>query len=566
MSEIIKDLSKYNVLGTEFRAGQEEYITKMIQFSQDPTKKYMIFQGNVGIGKSLVALTSAKYISKNDNKTVFITSPKNILVDQYQHDYDKFMTVMKGGANYDCLMLPDCKYDHGPCHNTKCGVKNCPKASICPYRQAFANAKKDSIVLTNMHWLLCTSNISGLLPTRDLLIIDEAHSLDSTLLDFLTISYSGRILTALSKIVEHAQTNNFILYRKLRKDQLNLTNLLNIGLLENINPTNIDEISVLIDSIKFPIQEAKNEFDRVLKDFDAETLHSKEIPAWNEFNRDYNLLKNFLSKVDWFNYLKGFTPWLCDPTIDFKTKEITGFTVKPINALALAKIILPKIAHKVVFMSATIGKKEQFCKDLGVPDNTVEYVETESDFPKDKRPVYRDFVGVFNKANQETYLQNAVKKIDELLDKYPNYKGLIHTTTFTQCEYIQAHSKHRTRLLTHTTKDKPEVVEMFMKSNNAVLCSPSCKEGLDLKDDLCRFQIIVKVPWGDLTDKVVQVRLKEDPVWYANEAIKNLEQAYGRGMRSKTDWCDCYILDQSFQRLLGQHMDLFSKYFLEALV
>jgi Rad3-related DNA helicase len=105
-----------------------------------------------------------------------------------------------------------------------------------------------------------------------------------------------------------------------------------------------------------------------------------------------------------------------------------------------------------------------------------------------------------------------------------------------------------------------------MESPGKVLCSPSSKEGLDLKDDLCRFQIILKVPWGDLADKVVQARMKEDPIWYANEAVKNLEQAYGRGMRSKTDWCDCYILDQSFQRLLFQNYDLLSKYFREAII
>ena len=60
--------------------------------------------------------------------------------------------------------------------------------------------------------------------------------------------------------------------------------------------------------------------------------------------------------------------------------------------------------------------------------------------------------------------------------------------------------------------------------------------------------------------------MKADPTWYANEAVKNIEQAYGRGMRAKDDWCDCYILDQSFQRLLNVNRDLFSKYFLDAIV
>ena len=565
------DLQSYNVLGTPFRPHQEEYIRSLIKFYQQSNKKYMIFQGNVGIGKSLVALTTSKYISKNFKARVYLTSPKNILLDQYQNDYDSFLSVIKGGANYDCASISSCTYESAPCHISS-KKRKCPLESICPYKVAVSQAQKDPIVLTNMHWLLCSMKNPKICPQRDLLIIDEAHSLESILTDFLSLSYSGLFLLRLEKIKTRVFKDSFFLYEKIRqfyyKSSSTTHSFLNQSLLINDVTSDVGEINLIIDSLEGNITSLKDAFEKALEKVDVTKLPESSIPGWVSVNKDYILLNNTLRKINRYRQLQSETPWLCMPTV-YKTKEgkdVKGFTLKPLNAIALAKIILPQIARKIVFMSATMGEKRQFCKDLGVDVNDVEYIETQSDFPKEKRPIYLSYVGCFNKNTKEEYLKNSVTKIDELLEKYQGKKGVIHTTTFTQCDYIKEHSKYKNRILIHDTQNKPDVIKEFMESTDKVLCSPSSKEGLDLKDDLCRFQIILKVPWGDLTDKVVQARMKADAGWYANEAVKNLEQAYGRGMRSKTDWCDCYILDNSFQRLYYLNPHLFSTYFKEAIV
>ena len=52
------------------------------------------------------------------------------------------------------------------------------------------------------------------------------------------------------------------------------------------------------------------------------------------------------------------------------------------------------------------------------------------------------------------------------------------------------------RLITHDKENKTEVIEKFIKSDEPlVLISPSMGEGVDLPGDLCRFQIIYKLPF-----------------------------------------------------------------------
>jgi Rad3-related DNA helicase len=91
-------------------------------------------------------------------------------------------------------------------------------------------------------------------------------------------------------------------------------------------------------------------------------------------------------------------------------------------------------------------------------------------------------------------------------------------------------------------------------------------EGLDLKDHLGRFQIITKVPYPYMGDKVVQARMKKNPGWYAYKTLLTLIQAYGRATRSETDSSVTYILDGAFDRLISGSKKVLPKWFVEAII
>jgi Rad3-related DNA helicase len=97
------------------------------------------------------------------------------------------------------------------------------------------------------------------------------------------------------------------------------------------------------------------------------------------------------------------------------------------------------------------------------------------------------------------------------------------------------------------------------------LISPSLHLGVDLKDDYSRFQIIVKVPYPDLTDKRVARKKEMDPNWYTWSTVLRLVQSYGRSVRSAEDHATTYILDASISFLLKKGQELIPKWFTEAI-
>ena len=98
--------------------------------------------------------------------------------------------------------------------------------------------------------------------------------------------------------------------------------------------------------------------------------------------------------------------------------------------------------------------------------------------------------------------------------------------------------------------ERDEVLERF-KREGGVLIGPSLDRGVDLPGDLCRVQVIVKIPFPNLGDKVVSTRMRAGGGggrWYATETARTLVQMTGRGVRGKDDWCVSYVLDRGFLR------------------
>ena len=92
--------------------------------------------------------------------------------------------------------------------------------------------------------------------------------------------------------------------------------------------------------------------------------------------------------------------------------------------------------------------------------------------------------------------------------------------------------------------------------------SPSVSEGVDLKDDLARFQIILKVPFGNLGDPWMKAKLTRSGEWYENRASTEVAQMIGRVVRSETDYGITYILDSAFGRI-KKHLPSYVKVAIE---
>ena len=72
--------------------------------------------------------------------------------------------------------------------------------------------------------------------------------------------------------------------------------------------------------------------------------------------------------------------------------------------------------------------------------------------------------------------------------------------------------------MTHDSTNRELVLQARENCTKpSVLISPSMMEGVDLSGDKSRFQIICKIPFPFLGDKVVQKRMKLHKDWYSSK-------------------------------------------------
>ncbi len=552
----------YNPLRTAFRQNQEETIDKLIDFMEDDSKRYFLCEAPTGSGKSLIALTLSRYLKSEKKQSCFITSSKNILLDQYAKDYDKFISIIKGKSNYPCLALPKTTYEDAPCQSQN--KFKCQYNSECPYKCALKQALTDPIVFTNLYFLLLEMEYARRFEKRDLLIIDEAHSIESILIDYRTVSYTETCIKRINEILDRIKTSTFSTYRLVKSSYKGNYETISADELKNIDTDNLNEVDNLLRKIYNFLDILFGVMRGMDDELDVDKLSKKELEEYKQYIKDYNYIRNLNTKIDNYFDNKKESEWICVPYFAKKTKKHTGFELKPIDATGLAQSVLHKIANKVIFMSATIGDKEMFCKSIGIDSSNTDYLSLKSDFPKENRPIYCSYVGNYNIQTKDEYLKNSISYIDKIIESHPNMKGIIHTSNYQDADYIYQHSKYGKRILVHTSKDRNLIINQFLKSNDKILCSPSCYEGLDLKDDLARFQIIFKIPWGNLGDRLIKKRMSKNKDWYINTTAIQFCQAVGRAIRSKNDWANTFILDQSFERL--RNSNFLTNYVKESIV
>jgi Rad3-related DNA helicase len=113
--------------------------------------------------------------------------------------------------------------------------------------------------------------------------------------------------------------------------------------------------------------------------------------------------------------------------------------------------------------------------------------------------------------------------------------------------------------------DREGSLAKWMRGLEEVFVSVRMNEGLDLRDDLCRTQILAKMPWPDLGDPWVQARNSTmGDAWMHREVARSIAQAYGRAVRSEQDWANFVILDEGFEAFYRRDKAMFPTWFREA--
>ena len=169
-----------------------------------------------------------------------------------------------------------------------------------------------------------------------------------------------------------------------------------------------------------------------------------------------------------------------------------------------AEPILFRLGEKVLMMSATILNKRGFCETLGIANDDVDFISIDSPFPKKNRPIFFCPIGKMSSSEIEKTLPKLAKAVESILERHKGEKGIIHAHSYRIANYLKKNLRN-SRILIHDSSNREEVLKKHISSKKpTVLLSPSMTEGIDLKDDASRFQILCKVPYPYLGDKLVK--------------------------------------------------------------
>jgi len=110
------------------------------------------------------------------------------------------------------------------------------------------------------------------------------------------------------------------------------------------------------------------------------------------------------------------------------------------------------------------------------------------------------------------------------------------------------------RIRVHSRENRDADLEAWKASSGAdVFLSVKMEEALDLKGDLCRWQVLCKAPFLNTGDSRVAHRLEQGQwAWYYRTALRTVIQACGRVVRAPDDHGRTYLADSSL-------LDLFER-------
>lgn len=499
---------------------------EVIASSYDDQVPFTAIEAPTGSGKSGMGLAPACWsasIPADGTGAHYLTS-QNSLSRQLLQDFGKYGLVqIKGKSNYFCDK-----------HQVNCedgsllnGGTSC---ETCPYRVAKNRYIAGKLGVTNYTYYLTETRFTGQLEPREYLICDEAHNIEREILSMADIT-----------VTQH------------RCDDIGA------GRLPRFEVNEDQKAQTWLSKVFMP--PLATQLAKLSEEIDRYKESGSDVPV--------SLQKRFLGlrqlRTNLESYLsEGGSDWLA-----WSDKE-GQLLIRPLTAANYAQRFLFKGSPNVLLMSATILDFATFRRNLGISKDDMRSFALPSEFPASTRRIVYWPVGSMGAKNIDATLPRLAERTAAILTKFADKKGIIHTHSYKIGNYLQnalRSTPHGRRLLTHTgvsgSREKA-ISDHYELPDPTILLSPSMTEGLDLRGDYGRVNIITKVPYLFL-DPYNRMRMERDNKWYQLQAALALVQASGRCNRSEDDYALTLILDSDFGRFLSQNQDILPKWWLDSI-
>lgn len=490
----------------------------------------VVCEAPTGSGKTVLAEVVRKELHE---RGLFLCSTIQ-LQQQFAADFP-YSAVLKGRRNYpteladhrsgvtceDCTGTPP----------TKADCMWCEVRGTCPYEIAKAATYRAQVGVLNTSYFLHEANgvAKGIGRSRAFVVVDEADLLERELLSYVEFSITPGIV----------------------KD------------FRNTPPPKGSHKKTIVEYLG----ELHEQVGHWLSTHE-EPLGTDDITAVRKYKRndrlDGQLARILASDLD--------ENWVRD-------NEAGPLVLKPVHVKDWAGDILWRHSRRVIaadeddpwseeveepgkwlLMSGTIIAPELYMKALGKQPGEYEFVQVESTFPVENRPIYAtNSADMSMKGGQENGgWQRAAEALLHITESHPGQRILVHTVSYKLAKFLNdaAHKMAKPeevgRFRTYLSpSDRADSLRFYEANAGAVLIAASMDRGVDFAGDLCEVVVVAKLPFPYLGDPQTSARMhsREEGLgqtWYELETGRSLVQMTGRGVRSETDTCVTYILDMAF--------------------
>lgn len=491
--------------------------------------KYFAVSAPPGVGKSHIALAIADALSRS-----YLLTGTKYLQEQYERTSAKIVDL-KGRSNYICNINPIFNADDAPCQVNKDLKRSCIQSACCDYYNQKSKALNSQMMITNYaYFLTVTSNADEETEwtKRNAIIMDEAHDLEGHLISIAEIRIS----------LDDLYNNFGVGNEEWRFTEDKEENLKLLDLIMQMMQVKVDEMNGKIEAIF--------EEDTFMQKGKTKDVPKSTADKIRKIKSKMSVLTNYISKIMIFMATREYTdsPWVETPNF-----EENSIILSPLTSKYLFKLCMDEFGEKFVFMSATLPPKEVLCKEMGIDPSEMCYVEVGTPFPAEKSPVFVLPVAKMNYKELANSIPAIVSAVEAILDGHKGEKGLIHTGNYKIATEILNGVDRATkkRLIARdmgpTKLHNNDLLKLHSSNQDpTVLLSPSMTTGIDLFDDLARFQIIVKLPFPSLGDPRIKQKSETFADWYSMQMWMEVLQASCRATRSVDDHSTTYILDASF--------------------
>jgi Rad3-related DNA helicase len=565
-----------------YRPGQREAIAT-IQEAWESGFETVILDAPVGSGKSLISAHLAQRVYEAHGWVGYFTSPLVSLVNQVEHDQlvGPSIATVTGRRNYPCNWLedgelkpsrwpkadwrfpPPFRADDAPCVvGTRCptcqgfgyaGGRRCSKKmpakkvkASCPayqtgaceyYHRKFAAILAPFSGTTLTYLLAVTKGLSDddsddpdvRFTKRDFLFIDEAHGLERVGVNELAFDLGPRTVDG------HGWEYPF--WESEVKPRF-----------EALSNLEREDVMALLEKARVPVEEYRAELKELVEEDDGDLQNY----------RRHQRIKSVSEKLSGALSAGDKEEWILIPKVPSSgSKQREHIEVGPVTSRGFLERHLWPLAPRRVLSSGTFGDLNEYLTEVGLPLDAVKVVKVPSYFPPQNGPIFLENTARMRHGDEGREATKLVlARLKEIMDKEPD-RGIIHVNSYHLAMVVHQHFRNTYiagRLVGHGAEDRTHSLQRWLDSEipGLVFVAVAMTDGLDLHDELARWQVILKAPFPSMVDPRVirRLRMEDGQSWYRNVTARQLWQATGRIVRSATDLGRTYVLDAAAGQLM----------------